>query len=71
MDKKELAFLVKERDTHIEKFAQAKTDFTRLKKLRTARTQQQERELLTAQKIVEDEPALIAMLDERLAAASD
>ena len=71
MDKKELAFLVKERDTHIEKFAQAKRDFARLKKLRTARTQQQERELLTTQKIVEDEPALIAMLDERLAAASD
>jgi hypothetical protein len=71
MDKKEFEFLVKERDAHIEKFSQAKRDFARLKKLRTARTQQQERELLTAQKIVEDEPALIAMLDERLAAASD
>jgi hypothetical protein len=41
-----------------------KRDFARLKKLRTALTQQQERELLMAQKIVEDEPALIAMLDE-------
>ena len=71
MDKKELAFLVNERDAHIEKLVQAKRDFARLKKLRTALTQQQERELLTAQKIVEDEPALIAMLDERLAAAAD
>jgi hypothetical protein len=71
MDKKEFAFLVKERDAHIEKLVQAKRDFARLKKLRTALTQQQERELLTAQKIVEDEPALIAMLDERLAAAAD
>jgi len=71
MDKKELAFLVNERDAHIEKLVQAKRDFARLKKLGTALTQQQERELLTAQKIVEDEPALIAMLDERLAAAAD
>jgi hypothetical protein len=71
MDKKELAFLVNERDAHIEKLVQAKRDFVRLKKLRAALTQQQERELLTAQKIVEDEPALIAMLDERLAAAAD
>jgi hypothetical protein len=71
MDKKEFTFLVKERDAHIEKLVQAKRDFARLKKLRTALTQQEERELLTAQKIVEDEPALIAMLDERLAAAAD
>jgi hypothetical protein len=71
MDKKEFAFLVSERDAHIEKLVQAKRDFARLKKLRAALTQQQERELLTAQKIVEDEPALIAMLDERLAAAAD
>jgi hypothetical protein len=71
MDKKEFAFLVKERDAHIEKLVQAKMDFARLKKSRTALSQQQERELLTAQKTVEDEPALIAMLDERLAAAAD
>jgi hypothetical protein len=71
MDKKEFALLVNERDAHIEKLVQAKRDFARLKKLRTALTQQQECELLTAQKIVEDEPALIAMLDERLAAAAD
>jgi hypothetical protein len=71
MDKKELAFLVSERDAHIKKLVQAKRDFARLKKLRTVLTQQQARELLTAQKVVEDEPALIAMLDERLAAASD
>ena len=71
MDKKELAFLVSERDAHIKKLVQAKRDFARLKKLRTGLTQQQARELITAQKIVEDEPALIAMLDERLAAASD
>ena len=36
-----------------------------------ARTQQQERELLAAQKIVDEEPVVIAMLDERLAAAAD
>ena len=71
MDKKEFALLVSERDAHIEKFVQAKRNFARLKKLQPTLTQQQERELLTAQKIVEDEPALIAMLDERLAAASD
>jgi hypothetical protein len=71
MDKREFAFLVKERDAHIEKLVQAKMDLARLNKSRTALTQQQERELWTAQKTVEDEPALIAMLDERLAAAAD
>jgi hypothetical protein len=35
------------------------------------RTLLQEQELLTAQKIVDDEPTEIAMLDERLAAAAD
>jgi len=35
MDKKEFAFLVNERDAHIEKLVQAKRDFARLKKLRT------------------------------------
>jgi hypothetical protein len=70
MDKKELEFLVRERNTHIEKLIQAKNDLARLKKLR-ARTLLQERELLTAQKIVDDETILVAMLDERLAAAAD
>jgi hypothetical protein len=70
MDKKEFEFLVRERDTHIEKLIQAKRDFARLKKLQ-ARTQQQEQELLTAQKIVNDGPTQIAMLDERLASAAD
>jgi hypothetical protein len=70
MDKKEFEFLIRERDAHIEKLIQAKRDFARLKKLQ-ARTQQQGQELLTAQKIVHDEPAEIAMLDERLAAAAD
>jgi hypothetical protein len=70
MDKKELESLVRERDTHIEKLIQAKNDLAHLKKLR-ARTLLQERELLTAQKIVDDETILVAMLDERLAAAAD
>jgi hypothetical protein len=71
MDRKEFELLVRERDTRIEKLIQAKRDVARLKALRAARTQEQERELLTAQKIVDDEPAEIAMLDERLAAAAD
>ena len=70
MDKKEFEILVRERDAHIEKLIQAKRDLARLKALRV-RTLLQERELLTAQKIVDDEPAQIAMLDERLAAAAD
>ena len=70
MDKKERELLVRERDTHIEKLIQAKNDLAHLKKLR-ARTLLQERELLTAQKIVDDETILVGMLDERLAAASD
>jgi hypothetical protein len=70
MDKKEFEILVRERDAHIEKLIQAKRDLARLKALRV-RTLLQERELLTAQKIVDDEPAQIAMLDERLAAATD
>ena len=70
MDKKEFEFLVRERDTHIEKLIQAKNDLAHLKKLR-ARTLLQERELLTAQKIVDDETILVAALDERLAAAAD
>jgi hypothetical protein len=70
MDRKEFEFLVSERDTHIEKLIRAKKDLARLKALRV-RTQQQERELLTAQKVVDDEPVYIAMLDERLAAAAD
>jgi len=69
MDRKEFEFLLSERDAHIEKLIQAKKTFARLKALR-ARTQQQERELSTAQKIVEEEPVVIAMLDERLAAAA-
>ena len=71
MDKKEFEFLIRERDAHIEKLVQAKRDVARLKALRAGRTQQQERELSTAQKIMDDEPAYIAMLDERLAAAAD
>jgi hypothetical protein len=63
--------LIKERDAHIEKLIQAKRDVARLKALRAGRTEQQERELSTAQKIVDNEPAVIAMLDERLAAAAD
>jgi hypothetical protein len=70
MDKKVLESLVIERDAHIEKLIQAKNDLARLKKLR-ARTLLQERELLMAQKIVDDETSLVAMLDERLAAAAD
>ena len=70
MDKKEFELLVRERDTHIEKLIQAKRDLARLKKLQ-ARIQQQDRELLTVQKIVDDEPVQIAMLDERLASAAD
>ena len=70
MDKKERELLVRERDTHIEKLIQAKNDLAHLKKLR-ARTLLQERELLTAQKIVDDETILVGMLDERLAAAAD
>jgi hypothetical protein len=35
MDKKELEFLVRERDAHIEKLIEAKKDLARLKKLRT------------------------------------
>ena len=70
MDRKEFEFLVRERDAHIQKLIRAKKDFARLKALRT-RTQQQERELLTAQIIVDEEPVVIAMLDERLAAAAD
>ena len=70
MDKKGFEFLVRERDAHIEKLIQAKRDFARLKALRI-RTLLQEHELSTAQKIVDDEPVQIAMLDERLAAAAD
>ena len=70
MDRKEFEFLVSERDAHIEKLIRAKKDFARLKALR-ARTKQQECELLTAQRIVKEEPVVISMLDERLAAASD
>jgi hypothetical protein len=70
MDKKELEFLVRERDAHIEQLIQAKKDLARLKKLRT-RTQQQELELQAVQKIVDDEPVQIAMLDGRLVATLD
>jgi hypothetical protein len=71
MDKKEFEILVRERDARIEKLIQAKRDVARLKKLQL-RTLLQEQELLTAQKIVDDEPTVeIAMLDERLAAAAD
>jgi hypothetical protein len=71
MDRKEFEFLVSERDTHIEKLIRAKRDVARQKGLRAGRNQQQERELSTAQKIVDEEPVVIAMLDERLAAAAD
>ena len=70
MDKKELELLVRERDAHIEKLIQAKKDLARLKKLRI-RTHQQELELQAVQKIVDDEPAQIAMLDERLVVTLD
>jgi hypothetical protein len=70
MDKKEFELLVRERDAHIEKLIQAKKDLARLKKLRT-RTHQQELELQAVQKIVDDEPVQIAMLDERLVATLD
>jgi hypothetical protein len=70
MDRKEFELLVRERDSHIEKLIQAKRDIARLKKLRT-RTHQQELELQAVQRIVDDEPVQIAMLDERLAATLD
>ena len=70
MDKKELELLVRERDAHIEKVIQAKKDLARLKKLRT-RTHQQELKLQAVQKIVDDEPVQIAMLDERLVVTLD
>jgi hypothetical protein len=70
MDRRDLEVLVRERDTHIEKLIQAKKDLVRLKRLQ-ARTQQQQQELLTVQRIVDDEPTQIAMLDERLASAAD
>jgi hypothetical protein len=64
--------LVRERDARIEKLIQAKRDVARLKKQKLQlRTLLQEKELLTAQQIVDDEPTEIAMLDERLAAAAD
>jgi hypothetical protein len=71
MNKKELEFLIRERDAHIEKLIQAKRDVARLKALRAGRTALQERELSMAQKIVDNEPALIAILDKRLAAAAN
>ena len=58
MDKMEFEFLVRERDTHIKTLMQAKNDLARLKKLRP-RTLLQERELSTAQKIVDDELSLL------------
>jgi hypothetical protein len=71
MDKKEFEILVRERDARIEKLIQAKRDVARLKKLQL-RTLLQEQELLTAQKIVDDEPTVeIAMLDERPATLVD
>jgi hypothetical protein len=70
MDRKGFELLVRERDAHIEKLIQAKRNLARLKKLH-ARTQKQERELSSAQKIVDEEPVQIAILDERLAAAAD
>jgi hypothetical protein len=70
MEKKEFELLVRERDAHIEKLIHAKRDLARLKKLQ-GRTQEQERELSSAQEIVDEEPVQIAMLDERLAAAAD
>jgi hypothetical protein len=69
MDRKGFELLVRERDAHIEKLIQAKRNLVRLKKLR-ARTRE-ERELSSAQKIVDEELVQIAMLDERLAAAAD
>ena len=69
MDRKGFELLVRERDAHIEKLIQAKRNLVRLKKLR-ARTRE-ERELSSAQKIVDEEPVQIAILDERLAAAAD
>jgi hypothetical protein len=70
MDRKGFELLVRERDAHIEKLIQAKRNLARLKKLH-ARTREQERELSSAQKIVDEEPVQIAILDERLAAAAD
>jgi hypothetical protein len=70
MDRKELESLVRERDTRIEKLIQAKRELARLKKVRT-RTHHQELELQAVQKIVDDEPVQIAMLDERLVATLD
>jgi hypothetical protein len=70
MDRKGFELLVRERDAHIEKLIQAKRNLVRLKKLR-ARTREEERELSSAQKIVDEEPVQIAILDERLAAAAD
>jgi len=67
MDKKELEYLVRERDECIERLQQARSNIQRLRSLRV-RTQAQERELLAAQKVVADEPAQIAMFDARLAA---
>jgi len=70
MDKRELEYLVSERDGCIERLQQAKSTIQRLKAFRV-RTPDQERELLAAQKIVADEPAQIAMFDTRLAAIVD
>jgi len=70
MDKKEFELLIRERDAHIEILIRAKNDLARLKKLRP-RTLLQERELSTAQQIVDDETIRVATLDERLAAATD
>jgi hypothetical protein len=70
MEKKEFESLVRERDAHIEKLIQAKRDLARLKKS-GARTHQQELELQAVQKIVDDEPVQIAMLDGRLVATLD
>ena len=70
MDKRELEYLVSERDGCIERLDQAKSNIQRLRALRV-RTQDQERALFAAQKIVADGPAQIAMFDARLAAAVD
>jgi len=70
VERKEFELLVRERDAHIEKPIQSKKDLARLKKLRT-RTHQQKLELQAVQKIVDDEPVQIAMLDERLVATLD
>jgi hypothetical protein len=70
MEKKEFESLVRERDAHIEKLIQAKRDLARLRKS-GARTHQLELELQAVQKIVDDEPVQIAMLDERLVATLD